>query len=118
MGISTAAWVSAGIAAVGTAASISNSNKQRAQAQEAAEAQKIALGAEAQANAMAAQAAVRREQTAEQMKTAEEQATSQLDNTPDVAVNSETSSQRRRRVQASFGVGAGGAVQGSGSIRV
>lgn len=103
-------------AAVSAGAAVDNANNQRAQAREAADAQRFAAAAEAQANQQAEAQAIRREQTADQIRQAEEQATAQLDDTPQVlATGTESTLQRKRRVQASFGVGAGGA-SGAGSI--
>lgn len=105
--------------AVTTAVSVDQAGRQRAQARESAAQQEAAAQAQAQANQIAAESAVRREQAAETIRNAEQQASEQLDNTPVVTIaEDETNAQRRRRVQASFGVGAGGAAPSAGSIRL
>lgn len=116
MGISAVVGVISAVAAVDQAATArKNSRQQKA----AAEAARIDASAQAQANQQAAMAASAREKAAQVAAQNQQLATEQLDDTPDVTIaDGESVTARKRRVQASFDVGSGGAGNDTGSIRV
>lgn len=103
---------------VGAAASYSQARQQAKVQKRAAQDARITAAAQSEAQRLAAQNAVARDNAAREAEANQQAAAEQLDDTPDVTIDSATSdSARRRSVRANFNVGGAGAAQ-SGSIRL
>lgn len=109
--------VAYGVAAAAAVGSYAEQKKANKQAKQAADNAAIAAAAETAGDLQAATQAQRREKLAAERAAAEKLAAEQLTQNAEVTVGDDNAANRRRRVQAAFNVGEGGA-SAAGSIRV